>query len=153
MSSPAGAGRELRIIDRFIIDRLLKRSSHAVSPSGDPPACAARVGPSLTTSGSTHLGGTLSERQEVSGVREGRPRVASTLCADQWAPRRHSWEGTTVSYIDVAIPAIAGIFALAWPQMFLRKPPDERKVRRVRQFGMLFLAIAAVYLAMRLAGV
>ena len=67
--------------------------------------------------------------------------------------RRHSWEGTTVSYIDVAIPAIAGIFALAWPQMFLRKPPDERKVRRVRQFGLLFLAIAAVYLAMRLAGV
>ena len=59
----------------------------------------------------------------------------------------------TVSYIDVAIPAIAGIFALAWPQVFLRKPPDERKVRRVRQFGMLFLAIAAVYLAMRLAGV
>ena len=58
-----------------------------------------------------------------------------------------------MSYVDVAIPAIAGLLALAWPQMFLRKPADEHKVRRVRLFGMLFLLIAAAYLAMRLAGV
>ena len=58
-----------------------------------------------------------------------------------------------MSYIDVAIPAIAGLLAVAWPQVFLRKPPDEGKVRRVRLFGVLFLVIAAGYLAMRLAGV
>jgi len=67
--------------------------------------------------------------------------------------RRRVREGLTMSYVDVAIPAIAGLLALAWPQMFLRKPADEHKVRRVRLFGMLFLLIAAAYLAMRLAGV
>jgi hypothetical protein len=54
---------------------------------------------------------------------------------------------------DVAIPGIAGLLALAWPQMFLRKPDEERKIRRVRLFGVLFLVIASAYLAMRLAGV
>jgi len=67
--------------------------------------------------------------------------------------RRGAREGMIMSYVDVAIPAIAGFLALAWPQVFLRKPADEQKVRRVRLFGMLFLAVAALYLAMRLAGV
>jgi hypothetical protein len=62
-------------------------------------------------------------------------------------------EEMTMSYVDVAIPGIAGLLALAWPQMFLRKPAEEHKIRRVRLFGVLFLVIAAAYLAMRLAGV
>jgi hypothetical protein len=57
-----------------------------------------------------------------------------------------------MSYIDVAIPAIAGILALARPEIFLRKPPDMRKLRLVRLFGTLLLIVAAVYLVMRLAG-
>jgi|RhiMetdeSRZDD1v2_1073273.scaffolds.fasta_scaffold356285_2 hypothetical protein len=57
-----------------------------------------------------------------------------------------------MSYIDVAIPAIAGILALARPEMFLGKLPDMRKVRLVRLFGVLLLAVAALYLVVRLAG-
>jgi hypothetical protein len=58
-----------------------------------------------------------------------------------------------MSYIDVAIPAIAGLLAVGWLQMFLRKPPDASKVRLVRLLGALLLVVAAGYLAMRLAGV
>lgn len=57
-----------------------------------------------------------------------------------------------MTYIDVAIPAIAGLLALAWPQMFLRKPPDASKVRLIRLIGVVLLVVAAGYLAMRLAG-
>jgi len=57
-----------------------------------------------------------------------------------------------MSYIDVAIPAIAGILALARPEIFLRKPPDMRKLRLIRLFGGVLLAVAALYLAIRLAG-
>jgi hypothetical protein len=57
-----------------------------------------------------------------------------------------------LSYIDVAIPAIAGLLALARPDIFLRKPPDMRKLRLVRLFGVLLLVVAALYLVVRLAG-
>ena len=57
-----------------------------------------------------------------------------------------------MSYIDVAIPAIAGLVALAWPQAFLRKPSEESKVRLVRYLCLLLLVVAAVYLAIRLVG-
>ena len=57
-----------------------------------------------------------------------------------------------MSYIDVAIPAIAGMLALARPEIFLRKPPDMRKLRLIRLFGVLLLVVAAVYLVLRLAG-
>jgi hypothetical protein len=57
-----------------------------------------------------------------------------------------------MSYIDVAIPAIAGILALARPEMFFRKPPDMRRLRLIRVFGVLLLLVAALYLAVRLAG-
>jgi hypothetical protein len=56
-----------------------------------------------------------------------------------------------MSYIDVAIPAIAGLLALAWPQALLRKPPEASKLRLVRLLGLLLLAIAAAYLAIKLA--
>jgi hypothetical protein len=57
-----------------------------------------------------------------------------------------------MSYIDVAIPALAGLLALTRPEMFLRRPPDMRKLRLIRLFGVLLLVVAAVYLALRLAG-
>jgi hypothetical protein len=80
------------------------------------------------------------------------PQIRSSLCADQRRGGKFCGE-PTMSYIDVAIPAVAGLLAVAWPQMFLRKPPDASKVRVVRLFGVLFLVVAAAYLAMRLAGV
>jgi hypothetical protein len=57
-----------------------------------------------------------------------------------------------MSYIDVAIPGIAGFFALAFPYAFLRKPADPGKIRRVRLAGAVLLVVAALYLAIRLAG-
>jgi hypothetical protein len=57
-----------------------------------------------------------------------------------------------MTYIDVAIPAIAGLIALAWPHAFLPKPPDAGKVRLVRLGGVALVVVAAGYLAMRLAG-
>lgn len=56
-----------------------------------------------------------------------------------------------MSYIDVAIPAIAGILALVRPEMFLRKAPDMRKLRLIRLIGVALLVVAALYLAIRLA--
>jgi hypothetical protein len=58
----------------------------------------------------------------------------------------------TMSYIDVAIPAIAGMLALARPQMFFSTPPDMRRLWLVRFFGALLLVVAGVYLAVRLVG-
>jgi hypothetical protein len=58
-----------------------------------------------------------------------------------------------MSYVDVAIPAIAGILALVRPEMFFRKPPDMRRLRLIRLFGVGLLIVAAAYLALRLAGV
>jgi hypothetical protein len=58
-----------------------------------------------------------------------------------------------MTYIDVAIPAIGGLVALAWPHVFLRKPADPSKVRLIRLAGAVLLVVAAVYLAMTLAGV
>ncbi len=60
-----------------------------------------------------------------------------------------------MSYIDVVIPAIVGLVALAWPTaMFYgsRATPDAKKIRLIRAAGVVLLAAAAVYLAIRLAG-
>ena len=60
-----------------------------------------------------------------------------------------------MSYIDVAIPGIIGLLALAWPQvMFVgsRAAPDEKKLRLIRRFGALLLGVAALYLFIKLAG-
>jgi hypothetical protein len=57
-----------------------------------------------------------------------------------------------MTYIDVAIPAIAGFVAVAWPHALLPKPPDPGKVRLVRLGGAVLLVVAAAYLAIRLAG-
>lgn len=60
-----------------------------------------------------------------------------------------------MSYIDVAIPAIIGFVALAWPNaMFYgsRATPDEKKLRLIRGGGVALLAAAAIYLVVKIAG-
>jgi hypothetical protein len=60
----------------------------------------------------------------------------------------------TMSYIDVAIPAIIGVVALVWPQaMFYgsRATPDEKKIRLIRGAGMVLLVVAIIYLGIKLA--
>jgi hypothetical protein len=60
-----------------------------------------------------------------------------------------------MSLIDAAIPGIVGIVLLIWPQsMFAgaRVSPDAKKIRLLRSAGALLLFVAAVYLAIRLAG-
>jgi hypothetical protein len=57
-----------------------------------------------------------------------------------------------MAYIDVAIPAIAGVLALVRPELFFPRPPDMRRLRLIRLFGLLLLLVAAAYLAVRLAG-
>jgi hypothetical protein len=59
-----------------------------------------------------------------------------------------------MSYIDVAIPAVIGILALAWPQVLLagsQATPDARKVRLIRGAGALLLLAAAIYLVVKVA--
>jgi hypothetical protein len=60
-----------------------------------------------------------------------------------------------MSFIDVAIPAIIGVTALAWPTALFygsHATPDARKIRLIRGAGALLLAAAAIYLAIKLAG-
>jgi hypothetical protein len=60
-----------------------------------------------------------------------------------------------MSFIDVAIPGIIGLVLLIWPQsMFVgvQVSPDAKKIRLLRGAGALLLLVAAVYLAIRLAG-
>ena len=52
-----------------------------------------------------------------------------------------------MSSIDVAIPAIIGLALLIWPQVFNR---DPGKWRLMRGIGAVLLAVAAVYLAVKL---
>jgi hypothetical protein len=59
-----------------------------------------------------------------------------------------------MSFIDVAIPAIIGFVALAWPRaMFYgsRAAPDEKKIRLIRGGGVVLLVVAAIYLVVKLA--
>lgn len=60
-----------------------------------------------------------------------------------------------MSFIDVAIPGIAGVVLLIWPQaMFAgsKATPDASKLRTLRTVGVVLLAAAAIYLAVKLAG-
>ena len=61
--------------------------------------------------------------------------------------------GTTLSYIDVAIPGMIGLILVAWPQsMFLgsRVSPDAKKIRLLRWAGVGLLLVATSYLAIKL---
>jgi hypothetical protein len=55
----------------------------------------------------------------------------------------------TMSYIDVAIPAIIGAVALVWPQALFyggRATPDEKKIRLIRRAAMALLVVAIIFL-------
>lgn len=60
-----------------------------------------------------------------------------------------------MSFIDVMIPAVVGLVALAWPTALFygsRATPDAKKIRLIRGGGIVLLAAAALYLAIKLAG-
>jgi hypothetical protein len=60
-----------------------------------------------------------------------------------------------MSFIDVAIPGIIGLVALMWPEVLFsgsRAAPDPKKIRLIRIAGMGLLGVAALYLAIKLAG-
>ena len=60
-----------------------------------------------------------------------------------------------MSYIDVAIPAIIGLVALAWPNVIFAgssATPDAKKIRLIRGGGAALLVAAAIYLFVKLAG-
>ena len=60
-----------------------------------------------------------------------------------------------MSYIDVAIPAIIGFVALAWPNVIFAgssATPDAKKIRLIRGGGVALLVAAAIYLFVKLAG-
>jgi hypothetical protein len=60
-----------------------------------------------------------------------------------------------MSYIDVAIPAIIGFVALAWPNVLFSgstATPDAKKIRLIRGAGVALLVAAAIYLLVKLAG-
>jgi hypothetical protein len=59
-----------------------------------------------------------------------------------------------MSFIDVAIPGIIGLVLLIWPQaMFLgaRVSPDPKKIRLLRNMGVVLLLVTALYLVIKLA--
>ena len=59
-----------------------------------------------------------------------------------------------MSYIDVAIPAIIGFVALAWPNVLFsgsKATPDLKKIRLIRGGGVALLVAAAIYLFVKLA--
>ena len=59
-----------------------------------------------------------------------------------------------MSFIDVAIPGMIGLFMLVWPQslfMGSRKTPDAKKIRLLRGTGLLLLLVALLYLVIGLA--
>lgn len=59
-----------------------------------------------------------------------------------------------MSYIDVIIPGIFGLWLLFWPQsMFYgsHATPDETKILRLRGIGLLLLVMAWGFLVLMLA--
>jgi hypothetical protein len=60
-----------------------------------------------------------------------------------------------MSYIDVAIPAVIGFVALAWPNVMFAgssATPDPKKIRLIRGGGVALLVAAVIYLFVKLAG-
>lgn len=63
-------------------------------------------------------------------------------------------EGMTMSFIDVAIPAVIGLVALVWPNVLFSgssATPDAKKIRLIRGLGAVLLAAAAIYLVVKIA--
>jgi len=60
-----------------------------------------------------------------------------------------------MSYIDVAIPAIIGFTALIWPKVMFAgssATADPKKIRLIRGVGVVLLAAAAIYFAVKMVG-
>ena len=58
-----------------------------------------------------------------------------------------------MTYIDLLIPALAGLLLLVWPQtMFMgsKAKPDAKKLMMLRGLGVVLLLVAAVYLVIKL---
>lgn len=56
-------------------------------------------------------------------------------------------------YIDVAIPAVGGLVALAAPSLFIKEKDAEtvnQKTKRIRVIGALLLLVAGIYLIVKL---
>jgi hypothetical protein len=63
--------------------------------------------------------------------------------------------GKKMSYIDVVIPAIIGLVALVWPKVMFAGSSvtaDAKKIRLIRAVGVILLAAATIYLAVKLVG-
>jgi hypothetical protein len=63
-------------------------------------------------------------------------------------------EDMTMSFIDVAIPAIVGFVALVWPNVLFTgssATPNAQKIRLIRGGGVALLVAAAIYLVVKLA--
>jgi hypothetical protein len=63
-------------------------------------------------------------------------------------------EDMTMSFIDVAIPAIIGLVALVWPNVMFAGSSatlDAKKIRLIRGGGVALLVAAAIYLIVKLA--
>jgi len=60
-----------------------------------------------------------------------------------------------MSFVDVAIPGVIGLVLVIRPQLAFvgsRVSPDPKKIRRLRNIGLLLLVVALIYLGVRLAG-
>jgi cytoskeletal protein RodZ len=61
--------------------------------------------------------------------------------------------GKKMSSIDVVIPAIIGLVALIWPKVMFAGSSvtaDAKKIRLIRAVGVVLLAAATIYLAVKL---
>ena len=56
-----------------------------------------------------------------------------------------------MSYVDVAIPALAGLACVVFPTA-MTKSSSPIVISRIRRIGFLLLGVAAIYLIIRLAG-
>ena len=60
-----------------------------------------------------------------------------------------------MSYVDVLIPGLAGLFILVMPTTFVKRTGDEVadavKFRRIRMAGIVLLGVAGLYLLIKFA--
>jgi len=58
-----------------------------------------------------------------------------------------------MSWIDIAIPGVVGFILMIWPaSMFIgaKVEPDEKRIRLLKKCGIALLAIAGVFLIVKL---
>jgi hypothetical protein len=61
-----------------------------------------------------------------------------------------------VGFIDVAIPAVAGVLLVAAPGVFVKPGSDAaahaKKIKWIRAIGVVLMVVAALYLLIKLFG-